>query len=125
MPIATRLNQYIDHVSVLIYCSPQIVLAATNPNEDFVQVPYVASPSLFASCVGGVCSAEFLTPRPDRFLGNFDTALGQEIFDVTKAQREAVVEPYGVGNDFSRISMAGVLAFRLRHQATMPDTRST
>jgi hypothetical protein len=56
---------------------------------------------LFASCIGGVVSAEFLTPLPDRFVGNLDAALGQKIFDIAKAQLEAVVEPHGMTDDLS------------------------
>ena len=34
MSIATRLNQYIDHVSVLIDCAPQVILAAADPKPN-------------------------------------------------------------------------------------------
>ena len=42
------LDQKADHVAVLIYCTPQILLLAVYSNEGFIQEPVVAEPS-FAS----------------------------------------------------------------------------
>ena len=37
-----------------------------------------------------------------------EAALGQQILDVSEAQREAAVEPYGVLDDLGRESMAAI-----------------
>jgi hypothetical protein len=41
-----RLDQDVDHVAVLIHNTPQIVLLAVDSNEDLVQVPVVAEPTV-------------------------------------------------------------------------------
>jgi hypothetical protein len=44
--ITASLNQDVDHVAVLIYGTPKILLLAVDSNEDFVQVPNVAEAAL-------------------------------------------------------------------------------
>jgi hypothetical protein len=44
--ITAWLNQNVDHVAVLIYGTPQILLLNVDLNEDFVQVPNIAKPAL-------------------------------------------------------------------------------
>jgi len=43
--IPMRLNQDIDHVSVLIHRAPQILLSPVDSNEHLIQVPMVAESS--------------------------------------------------------------------------------
>ena len=38
-------------------------------------------------------------PEADRFPGDSDVTLGEQIFDIPVAEIEAIVEPDGVGND--------------------------
>ena len=40
--VATRLNEYLDHVSVLIDSSPQILPLTVDRDEYFVQKPHVS-----------------------------------------------------------------------------------
>jgi hypothetical protein len=44
--ITMRLDQNVNHVTVLIHCAPQILLLAVDSYEDLVQVPVVPQPSL-------------------------------------------------------------------------------
>jgi hypothetical protein len=44
----------------------------------------------------GVLRSELDTPQPDRFVADSNTSLGQQIFDISVAQGEAVVEPHRV-----------------------------
>ena len=85
----------------------------------------VAPPRLFASCIGGVRSAEFLTPLSDRFVGNFDTALGQKIFDIAQAQREAIVEPHGIADDLRGKSISSIVGRLAEHRRSLPITASS
>jgi hypothetical protein len=55
-----------------------------------------------------VCGAKGLTPVPDGFVRDRDTALREEVFDVAKAQGEPVVEPDGVADDGGGKSVAGI-----------------
>ena len=57
--------------------------------------------------------SEFENPTTHSLVGDFEAALGQQILDVSEAQREAAIEPYGVlgdlgagsgGNDMRSVS---------------------
>ena len=50
----------------------------------------------------GVHGAELDAPEADRFPGDDDASLGQEVFDVAMAQIESVIEPDSIGNDIGR-----------------------
>ena len=74
--IAARLNQDVDHVAVLIHCTPQILLSAANSNEDFVQVPSIAKAALTPLQFSGILRTKLLTPEPNRFIRDDDSAFG-------------------------------------------------
>ena len=42
---------------------------------------------------------ELDAPEPDGFIADCDTPLGKEIFDITMAEIEAIVEPDSVADD--------------------------
>ncbi len=46
--------------------------------------------------------SELRNPTSDRFVGNYDPALGEQVFDVPKTQRKPGIEPDGVLNDRRR-----------------------
>ena len=46
-----------------------------------------------------VCRSKLDTPQTDRLIANRDALLCQQVYDVTKAQVEAVVDPYHIAND--------------------------
>jgi hypothetical protein len=50
---------------------------------------------------------EFQDPSPHRLVGDIQTALGQQIFDVAIAEREAYIEPDGAPADRRRELVAG------------------
>ena len=50
----------------------------------------------------------FDTPETDRFTADGDAAFGQEIFDISVAQVEAIAEPDGVADDIWRESVTFV-----------------
>jgi hypothetical protein len=45
--IAARLQQNVDHVTVLVDGTPKILLLAVDSNEQLVQIPGIAQPTLF------------------------------------------------------------------------------
>ena len=79
--ITMRLDQNVDHVAVLIHGPPQIPLLAVDSNEDFIQMPVVAQPSLSSLQSPSIVETELLTPLPDRFIGYDDAALAEKILD--------------------------------------------
>jgi hypothetical protein len=53
-------------------------------------------------------AAEHRDPTSDRFVGDVDTALGQQFFDVSEAQRETTIEPDRVLDDLGWETVASV-----------------
>jgi len=45
-------------------------------------------------------------PEPDCFSGYSDAPFGEQVFDITVAEVDAIAEPDGVRDDVGRISMA-------------------
>ena len=89
--ISTLGNQNIDHVSILIDGSPKIEALTLDGDEEFIDVPDVAESSLFPTQSSGVGRSEFLTPVSDRFVGDKDSSLREQVFYVAKAQGEPMV----------------------------------
>ena len=106
--ITMRLDQNVDHVAVLIHGTPQILLLAVDSNEDLIQVPVVAQPSLSSLQFPSIVRTELLTPLPDRLIGHDDSALGEKILDIPEAQAEAMVSPDRIADDLGRETIAGV-----------------
>ena len=46
LPITSRLNEDVDHVTILINGSPKILTSALDRHEDLVQVPRVTKTTL-------------------------------------------------------------------------------
>ena len=88
------------------------MLFTVDPHKDFVNVEGVAITLVLAFQSAGIDSAELDTPKTDRFAADGDTSLGKEIFNVTMAQIESVIEPDGVGYDGWRKSIAFVSVHR-------------
>ena len=96
--ITMRLDQNVDHVAVLIHGAPQIPLLAVDSNEDFIQMPVVAQPSLSSLQSPSIVETELLTPLTDRFIGYDDAALGEKIFDIPETQAEAMISPHRIAD---------------------------
>ena len=103
--ITARLHQNVDHVTVLIHSTPEILLLAVDSNEDFVQVPNIAEPALTPLQFSGIVGTELLTPDSDCFLRDDDSAFGEKILDIPEAQAETMVSPDGKADDFWRETM--------------------
>ena len=98
--IATRLQQNVDDITVLVNGTPKILLLTVNPDEQFVQIPSVPETTLLFLETPSKVGSEFPAPLPDGFIGNNNPAFGEEIFDITEAQAETVIDPDGVADDF-------------------------
>ena len=98
--IATRLQQNVDDITVLVNGTPKILLLTVNPDEQFVQIPSVPETTLLFLETPSKVGSEFPAPSPDGFIGNNNPAFGEEIFDITEAQAETVIDPDGVADDF-------------------------
>ncbi len=66
-----------------------------------------------------------MTPVADSFVRDRDPPLGEEIFDISETQAEAVIEPDGVTDDFGRESIAVIAGRRVIHRPTLAAAAST
>jgi hypothetical protein len=107
-PSPTLADWNIDHVSILIDGPPKIEALTLDGDEEFIDVPDVAESSLFPTQSSGVGRSEFLTPVSDRFIGDKDSSLGEQVFYVSKAQGEPMVKPNSVADDFRWKAMPSI-----------------
>jgi hypothetical protein len=71
-------------------------------------VPDVAESSLPPPQISSIGRTEFLTPVSDRFIRNKDSSLLKQVFYVSKAQGEPMVEPNSVADDFRWKAMPSI-----------------
>jgi hypothetical protein len=83
---ATPLNKDVDHVTILIDGSPEIVPRAPDVHEQLVQMPDVSPSTQPTSEVPSVVESELLTPLLYGLVGDDDSAVRKEVLDVSEAQ---------------------------------------
>ena len=96
------LDQHIKYVAMLINSSPEIMQFASDANEHFIEKPFVTGlrpAPLKALSVG---PSEAQAPLANGLVADHDTPRGQDQFDLSQAQAEAVIQPDRLVDDFSR-----------------------
>ena len=105
---------------------------AVDLQKDFIQMPFVAGRATPSPQPSGIQVAELVAPAPDRFVADDNAARGQRLFRLAEADCEAVIERYGIRDDFSRetmdairvvedtFSMAAALPPRMSHSTHEP-----
>ena len=81
--IAPFLNEDVQRNTMLVNSSPEIMLHALDPNEDLVQVPFVARVGSAAAQSVGKAPAEFPAPAPYCLVGDGNASFCQYQLDVT------------------------------------------
>src|SRR6516162_184251 len=79
-----------------------------DPHHHLVQMPSIARPRTMPSQPPRDHRSEFEHPAPYRFVGNVEPTLGEDVLNVTIAQREAQVEPHSMLGDNRRKAVAAV-----------------
>jgi hypothetical protein len=69
-------------------------------------MPFVARPGPAPAQPVGVDLPGLRAPLPDGFVADHDAALQHQLLDLTEAQREPVIQPYAVRDNFRRIPVA-------------------
>ena len=67
--------------------------------EYFINVEGISVAPMFAFQLACINGSELNAPESYRFSTDCDASLSQEIFDITVAEIESIIEPDGVGND--------------------------
>ena len=107
-PIPSRLDQDLEHVAVLVDCSPQVLLATVEGDEYLIEIPRVSEAPAPLPEPSRIHAAERTTPPSNRLIGDCDAPLGQEVLNISKTEVEAKVEPDRVSDDVWRESIAVV-----------------
>jgi hypothetical protein len=89
--VPAGLEQDVDHIAVLVDGAPEVLALPPDGHKEFVQMPGVAHGAMRWRSRRAVGKAEGLAPLPDGFVRDEDATLGEQVFDVTEAQSEAVV----------------------------------
>jgi hypothetical protein len=77
-------------------------------HEELIQVPDVSQPSLPTPETPGVVGPKLPAPLSDGLVGYDDSSFRQKFLDVSEAQRESMIEPDGMTDDFGRESVSVV-----------------
>ena len=117
--VSPWLNQNVEHNAVLIHGTPKILLLAVDSDEEFVQIPGITEASLFLLKTSGIVGSEFPAPLADGFVRNNYSALGQKIFHIAEAQTEAMIDSYGVADDFRREKVSVVTGSGALHEMSL------
>ncbi len=124
-PITARLDENVDHVTILINGTPKILTPTLDRDEDLVQVPSITEATLPTLQASRVLRTKLEAPKPDRLVRNCDAAVRQQILNVPEAHTESMIQPYGVADDFCWNSISMVARRVAFHRPSLPDTAST
>jgi hypothetical protein len=86
-------HQNIDHIPILIYCSPQVESLPSHRDENLIDMPDIPQSALFLAELSSALRFELQTPEADSFVRDNDATLRQQIFDITEAEHESMAEP--------------------------------
>ena len=67
--------------------------------EDFVNIEGVAVATMLSLQASSIDCAKLDTPQADRLTSDDNAAFSQEVFDITVAEIESVIEPNSERND--------------------------
>jgi hypothetical protein len=113
-------DQDVEDVAILVHRSPKIMAFAADRDEQLVHVPDVPEPTLSSPQSAGVFESKLPTPASNGFVGYSDATLRQQVFHVAKAQREPMVQPHGMADDFRWKAVASIQRF---HELIVADGR--
>ena len=123
--IAARLQQNVDHVTVLVDGTPEILQLAVDSKEDLVQMPVVAESALAPLQFPDILCAKLLTPQPNGFIGYEDAAFRQKILDVSEAQAETMVGPDPITDDLGRETVTVITGSGAFHRRILSSVCSS
>ena len=118
--VPTGLYENIDDVAILIHRAPQILTLPVNRDKDFVQEPGISEATLPSSQLPRVVWTELAAPLSNRFVRHDDASFGKQIFDLSEAQTELIIEPNGVADYFGRKTMPEIARSAAFHTAIVP-----
>ena len=117
--VATRLNEDLDHVPVLLNGAPKVLSLVVDRDEYFVQEPRISESTLSSLQLPGVVEAELPAPLADCLVRHSDPSFSEQILDISEADTESVVEPDCMTDDFWRIAVSVIAGSGGFHTASL------
>jgi hypothetical protein len=126
MFVPPLLHQNIQRLSILIDRAPQIMAVSIKRDKPLVDVPRIAqSPSAIPELLGKG-GTKFQAPLAHGFITDRHAALGQELFDIAKAEAETRIAPHGIRNDLRRKTVTMIVGvFAYSESSTLPPPLPT
>jgi len=118
-------HQDVESIAVLIDSTPEIELLSLNLHEDFIDEPSIAQPALLSSDRSGIFRPELQAPVSNCLVRDGNATLGEEIFDITEAERKPMIEPHSVADDFRWKAVACVVGCHAPIVVNSADCPST
>ena len=101
-PVAALLHQDIEHVTLLIHGAPEIKSLAVDLDHSLIKKPLVARPWPVSPDDISEQRAEPLLALMDSLMTDVDAAIGKDVLDIAKAERETTIPAHGVADDLAR-----------------------
>ena len=119
-PVSAGLDEDVDHVTVLVNRTPEILALTVDRDEDFVQKPRISESTMSVLQLPGVVGADLPTPLPNGFVRHDDASFGKQILDIPEAHTVSVVQRHGEADDFRRKAMPKVAGSSRVHPGIVP-----
>ena len=100
--VAPSLHEQVENLAFVVDRAPEPELPARNRYGHLVEMPSRRWPRASTAKFSGEQRPELQNPSPHRFVGDIQTALREQIFDVAIAERETHIQPNGVPDDRRR-----------------------
>lgn len=111
--VFAALQQGIEDIAVGIDSAPQPVLLPLDRHHHFIKLPFISKLTAGPSTkLMSEFEAELRSPFRDGLERDLNAALGQQIFDVSKAERKPVIEPNRIGDDLGGKTVASEVSKR-------------
>ncbi len=105
--VAPSSHKEIENLAFVVNSAPEPELLARNRYGHLIEMPARCWPWASTPKFSGEQRPELQYPSSHRFVGDIQTTLRKEIFDVAIAERETHIEPNGVPDDRGRKLVAG------------------
>ena len=79
--VAADLDDFVEHISVLIDGAPEIALFATDRDDDFIEMPDIAPAKFLSFQPASIVQTKFHRPAPNGFVRDGDPPLEQQFFE--------------------------------------------
>ncbi len=113
--VAANLDDFVQHIAVLVGGAPKEALFAVDGNHDFIEMPDVVPGRLFPLQTPCVVRTEFDRPTTHGLVGEHDPPFEEHFLDKAKAEGKPEIEPDSVGDDLRRETVALIAHGQLGH----------